>query len=97
MRLTSAVVRLCFWSFNRDGVACSRLLLRLRIFCCDILDLPRDRDRLECIGTRKLFQKLLDLCGFVVSDNHINLSLTLSRRRRVGLWKLSPPVSRPSM
>jgi hypothetical protein len=52
---------------------------------------------LERIRTRKLLQKLLNLCGFVVSDNHINLSLTLSRRQRVDLWKLSPPVSRPSM
>jgi len=74
---------------------CARLLLR--IFCCDIPDLPRDRDRLERIGTRKLLQKLLDLCGFVVSDNHINLLLELSQRQRVDLWKLSPPVSRPSM
>ena len=74
---------------------CARLLPR--IFCCDVPDLPGDRNRLERIRTRKLLQKLLDLCGFVVSDNHINLSLTLSQRQRVDLWKLSPPVSRPSM
>src|SRR5947207_2314121 len=74
---------------------CARLLPR--IFCCDVPDLPGDRNRLERIRTRKLLQELLDLCGFVVCDNHINLSLTLSQRQRVDLWKLSPPVSRPSM
>src|SRR5213594_2144719 len=50
---------------------CARLLPR--IFCCDVPDLPGDRNRLERIRTRKLLQELLDLCGFVVSDNHINL------------------------
>ncbi len=49
--------------------------LPFRIFYCDIPDLPRDRDRLERIRTRKLLQKFLNLCGFVVLDNHINLSL----------------------
>ena len=79
-----------------DRIACCARLLP-RIFCCDVPDLPGDRNRLERIRTRKLLQELLDLCGFVVSDNHINLSLTLSQRQRVDLWKLSPPVSRPSM
>src|SRR5437667_6203065 len=74
---------------------CARLLPR--IFCCDIPDLPGDRNRLKRVRAGELLQKLLNLCGFIVFDDHINLLLTLSQRQRVDLWKLSPPVSRPSM
>ena len=79
-----------------DRVACSARLL-LRIFSCDIPDLPRDRNRLERVRVGELLQKLLNLCGFSVFDSHINLSLARSTWQRVDLWKSSLPVSQPSM
>jgi hypothetical protein len=92
--LDFAALPLC--RINGDRLARRDLTFLLRGFSCDIPDFPGDRDRLERIRGGKLLQKLLNLCGFLVSDNHINLSLTLSRRQLVDLWKLSPPVSRPS-
>jgi hypothetical protein len=93
--LDFAALPLC--RINDDRLARRGLTFLLRGFSCDVPDFPGDRNGLKRIRGGKLLQKLLNLCGFVVSDNHINLSLGLSLRQRVDLWKSSPPVSRPSM
>src|SRR3977135_1666791 len=90
-----ALITMC--RVNGDRVACCTPMFLLRVFSCDFTDFPGDRNGLKRIRTRKLLQKLLNLCGFLISDNHINLSSGLSWRRRVDRWKLAPPVSRPSM
>src|SRR6266699_1636948 len=58
-----------------DGLARGSLLLLWRVFSCDLPDLSGYRNRLERIRCGQLLQKLLNLCGFLVFDNHINLSL----------------------
>ena len=82
---------------NRDRIACRSRILLLHIFSRDILDFPGDRNRLKRVRRGKLFQKLLNLRGFAVFDNHINLSLARLKWQLADPLKSSPPVSRPSM
>src|SRR6266545_2544963 len=88
-------LRLC--RLNGDRVACCSRILLLRSFSCDLPDLARDRNRLKRVRCGEFFQKLLNLCGFVVFNNHINLSLARLTWQPVDLSKLLLPVSRPSM
>jgi hypothetical protein len=64
---------------NADGIACRTPMFLLGVVSCDIPNLPRDRNRLKGIRGGESFQKLLNLCGFAIFDNHINLSLELAR------------------
>src|SRR5438067_12878187 len=66
---------LCLCRLDADWVACCSLSLLLRDFGRDFSDLARDGNRLKRVRCGESFQKLLDLRGFVVFDNHINLSL----------------------
>ena len=67
-------LRLCFWPLDGDRVACcSRILFRR--LSRDVPNFPRDRYGLKRVGSGKLLQKLLNLCGLVIFDGHINLSL----------------------
>ena len=82
---------------DRGRIACRSRTLPLRTFSRDILDFPGDRNRLKRVRRGKLFQKLLNLRGFAVFDNHINLSLARLKWQLADPLKSSPPVSRPSM
>jgi hypothetical protein len=55
---------------NRDRIACRSRILLLHTFSRDILDFSGDRNRLKRVRRGKPFQKLLNLRGFVVFDNH---------------------------
>jgi hypothetical protein len=68
-------IYLSLWRINCDRVACCSRILLFRLLSCDLPDFPGDRNRLKRVRRGESFQKLLNLRGLVVFDNHINLSL----------------------
>src|ERR1044071_1794372 len=88
---------LTLWRINRDRIACRSRIFLLSTFSRHVLDFPGDCNRLKRVRRGKPFQKLLNLRGFVVFDNHINFSLARLRWQPTDPLKSSPPVSRPSM
>src|ERR1044072_9980257 len=77
---------LALWRINRDRIACRSRIFLLSTFSRHILDFPGDCNRLKRVRRGKPFQKLLNLRGFVVFDNHINFSLARLR------WQPTDPL-----